>query len=138
MNEVLPPGIVEATATLLVKSGTVGRGAMHFSQSRTAVGIYLAFDWMMSGEFEAFAHRKAFCERQVREGIESDAAQVLVLGTGYDTIGWRLASEYPEVKFFEIDHPVTISLKANGIHVMNGSSPSLTVAPFNMPLTLWS
>jgi hypothetical protein len=77
MNEVLPPGIVEATATLLVTSGAVGRGAVRFSQSRTAVGIYLAFDWMMPGQFEAFAHRKAFCERQVREGIESGAGQVL-------------------------------------------------------------
>lgn len=118
MNEVLPPGIVEATATLLVKSGAVGRGAVHFSQSRTAVGIYLAFDWMMPGQFEAFAHRKAFCERQVREGIESEAGQVLVLGAGYDTLGWRLAPEYPEVKFFEIDHPATISLKTKGIEAM--------------------
>jgi methyltransferase (TIGR00027 family) len=118
MNEVLPPGVVEATATLLVESGAVGRGAVRFSQSRTAVGIYLAFEWMMPGQFEAFAHRKAFCERQVRESIESGAGQVLVLGAGYDTLGWRLASEYPKVNFFEIDHPATISLKANGIQAM--------------------
>ena len=118
MNEVLPPGIVEATATLLVKSGTVGKGAVRFSRSRIAVGIYLAFDWMMPGQFEAFAYRKAFCERQVRKGIESGAVQILVLGAGYDTLGWRLAPEFPEVKFFEIDHPATASLKARGIEAM--------------------
>lgn len=118
MSEVLPPGIVEATANLLVESGVAGKETVRFARSKVAVGIYLAFDWMMPGQFEAFANRKAFCERQVREGIESGAKQVLVLGAGYDTLGWRLAPEYPEVNFFEIDHPATVSLKTKGIVVM--------------------
>ena len=70
---------------------------------------------MMPGQFEAFAHRKAFCEHQVREGIGAGATQVLVLGAGYDTLGWRLAPEFPGVGFFEIDHPDTARLKAIGI-----------------------
>jgi methyltransferase (TIGR00027 family) len=118
MEEVLPPGIVDATAELLVESGAVGRRAVRFSRSRMAVGLYLAFDWMMPGQFEAFAHRKAFCERQVRKGIETGAIQVLVLGAGYDTIGWRLAPEFVGVSFFEIDHPATARLKAKGIEAM--------------------
>jgi methyltransferase (TIGR00027 family) len=118
MEKVLPPGIVEATATLLVKSGAVGRRAVHFSRSRIAVGIYLAFDWMIPGQFEAFAHRKAFCEHQTREGIAAGASQVLVLGAGYDTMGWRLAPEFPDVNFFEIDHPATARLKTLGIEAI--------------------
>jgi methyltransferase (TIGR00027 family) len=118
MEEVLPPGIVDATAKLLVESGAVGQRAVRFSRSRTAVGIYLAFDWMMPGQFEAFAHRKAFFERQVRNGIEAGASQVLVLGAGYDTLGWRLAPEFSRVNFFEIDHPATARLKAKGIESM--------------------
>jgi len=39
--------------------------------------LYDAFDWMMPGQFEAFAERKAFCERQVRQGIAAGAPQVL-------------------------------------------------------------
>lgn len=116
MKEVLPPGIVDATAKLLVESGAVGQRAVRFSRSRMAVGIYLAFDWMMPGQFEAFAHRKAFCETQVREGIAAGGTQVLVLGAGYDTLGWRLAPEFPGVRFLEIDHPATGTLKAKGIH----------------------
>jgi methyltransferase (TIGR00027 family) len=115
MDRVLPPGVVEATAKLLVASGAVGAAAVRFSRSRTAVAIYEAFDWMMPGQFEAFAHRKAFCEHQVREGIGAGATQVLVLGAGYDTLGWRLAPEFPGVGFFEIDHPATARLKAIGI-----------------------
>ena len=118
MGEVLPPGIVDATAKLLVESGAVGRRAVRFSRSRMAVGIYLAFDWMMPGQFEAFAHRKTFCERQVREGIGAGASQVLVLGAGYDTLGWRLAPEFAGVDFFEIDHPATVRLKTKGIEAM--------------------
>ncbi len=118
MEEVLPPDIVDATAKLLVESGAVGRRAVHFSRSRMAAGIYLAFDWMMPGQFEAFAHRKAFCERQVRKGIEAGASQVLVLGAGYDTLSWRLAPEFAGVNFFEIDHPATARLKAEGIEAM--------------------
>jgi methyltransferase (TIGR00027 family) len=115
MDSVLPPGVVEATAKLLVASGAVGAAAVRFSRSRKAVAIYEAFDWMMPGQFEAFAHRKAFCEHQVREGIGAGATQVLVLGAGYDTLGWRLAPEFPGVDFFEIDHPATARLKAIGI-----------------------
>jgi len=115
MDEVLPAGIVDTTARLLVAADVVGEGAVRFARSRRAVAICEAFDWMMPGQFEAFAHRKAFCERQVRNGIAADATQVLVLGAGYDTLAWRLAPKFPGVRFFEIDHPATGRRKAQGI-----------------------
>ncbi|MEQ8384010.1 MAG: SAM-dependent methyltransferase [Coleofasciculus sp. A1-SPW-01] len=118
MEKILPAGIVNATADLLVASGAVSATAVQWSRSRRMVWVYEAFDWMMKGQFEAFGQRKAFCERQVREGICSGASQVLVLGAGYDTLGWRLASEFTEVNFFEIDHPGTAVLKAKGIERM--------------------
>jgi methyltransferase (TIGR00027 family) len=82
------------------------------------VSVYEAFDRMLPGQFEAFAHRKAFCERQVRDGIGAGATQVIVLGAGYDTMGWRLAPEFPGANFFEIDHPATARLKDRGIDAM--------------------
>jgi len=118
MDKVLPAGIVEATAKLLVASGAVGATAVRWSRSARMVSVYEAFDWMMPGQFEAFGHRKAFCEHQVREGIGGGATQVLVLGAGYDTMGWRLAPEFADVNFFEIDHPATARLKAEGIEAM--------------------
>ena len=118
MDEILPAAIVDATARLLVESGAAGATGVRWSRSRNMVAVYKAFDWMMPGQFEAFAHRKAFCERQVREGIGAGAGQVLVLGAGYDTMGWRLAPEFAEVQFFEIDHPATARLKAKGIDAM--------------------
>jgi methyltransferase (TIGR00027 family) len=128
MDKVLPPGIVEATAELLVACGAVGATAVRWSRSRRMVSVYEAFDWMMPGQFEAFGYRKAFCEGQVRDGIGAGATQILVLGAGYDTMGWRLAPEFPAVNFFEIDHPATARLKARGIEVM-GQRDNLHLIP---------
>lgn len=118
MDRILPPGIVPATEKLLVASGAVGPRTLRWSRSKRMVSVYEAFDWMLPGQFEAFAQRKAFCERQVREGIGEGVSQVLVLGAGYDTMGWRLAPEFPGVNFFEIDHPATARLKTRGIGSM--------------------
>jgi methyltransferase (TIGR00027 family) len=116
MEAILPAGIVDATRKLLVASGAAGERTVKWSQSQRSVAIYESFDWVLPGQFEAFAHRKAFCEHQVRDGI--GATQVLVLGAGHDTMGWRLAPEFSGVNFFEIDHPATARLKDRGIKAM--------------------
>jgi methyltransferase (TIGR00027 family) len=118
MEKVFPPGVVEATEKLLVDSGAAGARTVRWSRSQRMVSVYKAFDWMLPGQFEAFAQRKAFCERQVKEGIGGGATQILVLGAGYDTMGWRLAPEFYSVNFFEIEHPATARLKARGIETM--------------------
>jgi methyltransferase (TIGR00027 family) len=118
MAQVLPSGIVDATERLLIASGAASATVVRLSRWPKMVSIYEAFDWMMPGQFEAFAHRKAFCEHQVRDGIDAGASQILVLGAGYDTMGWRLAPNFPDVNFFEIDHPATARLKAKGIKEM--------------------
>jgi len=128
MSEILPPGIVDATAKLLMESGVAGKRTIRLARSSIMVAIYEAFDWMLPGQFEAFGHRKAFCERQVRDGICSEATQVVVLGAGYDTLCWRLAPEFPDVSFFEIDHPGTASYKAKGIEVLGARENLFLIA----------
>ena len=118
MDRFLPAGIVHATAKLLVASGAAGARTVRWARSRRMVSVYEAFDWMLPGQFEAFAHRKAFCERQARDGIDAGVTQILVLGAGYDTMGWRLTPEFSEVNFIEIDHPATVRLKAKGLDAM--------------------
>ena len=128
MAKVLPPGIVEATAKLLVASGVVGSRAIKWSQSKRMISVYEAFDWMLPGQFEALGHRKAFCEYQVRECINQGASQILILGAGYDTLGWRLAPEFPQVTFFEIDHPATARLKIKGIETLGRRDNQVFIA----------
>ena len=85
MDEILPPGMVEATERLLLASGAASERVIRWSHSQRTVAVYKWFDWLLPGQFEAFAHRKSFCDRQVRDGIAAGATQVLVLGAGYDT-----------------------------------------------------
>ena len=118
VEKVLPEGIVDATAELLVTSGAEKKRVVNLHRSPKMVTIYDMFDWIVPGQFRAFAYRKAFLERQVTEGIENGVVQILVLGAGYDTLGYRLATKYPNVNFFEIDQPSTAELKAKGIEVM--------------------
>ena len=118
MDDILPAGIVDVTEELLIKSGTIGERTAKFARSKWAISLYEGFDWMLPGQFEAFAFRKSFCETQVREAIRTGATQVLVLGAGYDTLGFRLAPEFSDVCFFEIDHPATARLKLKGIKAM--------------------
>ncbi len=118
MGSVVPPGIIEATRRLLVASGAASEMQVMSARSRQMVWVYDAFDWMLPGQFEAFAYRKAFFERQVRAGIDAGATQILVLGAGYDTLGWRLSPEFRDVIFLEMDHPATADLKAKGIAAM--------------------
>jgi methyltransferase (TIGR00027 family) len=132
MDDVLPPGIVDATEKLLIAAGVANASQLQWSRSRTMVSMCEAFDWMLPGQFEAFGRRKAFCERQVRDAIGSGGAtQVLVLGAGYDTLGWRLAPKFPVVNFFEIDHPAAARLKAKGIEAM-GQHDNLWLIPADL------
>jgi methyltransferase (TIGR00027 family) len=128
MVDVLPSGILDATERLLIASGAVSPLLVRWSGHHWMVSVYKAFDWMMPGQFMAFGHRKAFCECQVRNAVRNGAVQVLVLGAGYDTLGWRLAPELPGVRFFEIDLPATGRLKARGIEAM-GRRPNLRLIP---------
>jgi methyltransferase (TIGR00027 family) len=131
MEKILPPGIVEATGKLLVASGAAGATSVRWSRSRRMVAVYKAFDWIIPGQFEAFGYRKAFYERQVRDGIGAGATQVLILGAGYDTMGWRLAPEFAAVNFIEVDQPATARLKARGVEAM-GKRDNLHVIPANL------
>ncbi len=118
VEEFLPAGIGDATARLLVSSGAASERTVRLCRSRWLLWLYERLDGMMPGQFVGFGMRKAFCEREVRRAIAGGATQVLVLGAGYDTLCWRLAPEFPGVRFFEIDHPATAAVKARGIEAM--------------------
>ena len=74
------------------------------------------------------ALRKALCDREVRAAIDDGATQVLVLGASYDTLCWRLAAEYPAVRFVELDHPATSAPKQRAIEAMERPANMTLVA----------
>ena len=56
MEDLLPPGIVQASQEVLLASGAVGPRTIRWAGSRRAVSVYESFDWMLPGQFEAFAN----------------------------------------------------------------------------------
>lgn len=113
----LPVGLAEMTERLLQASGSPGMGPrmMRISKGPWMIRAYRLQDLLMPGQFEGFGHRKIFVQRQVEAAIEDGARQVLSVGAGFDTLCLRLAPQYPDVQFIEIDHPATSAAKAKGI-----------------------
>jgi methyltransferase (TIGR00027 family) len=125
---VLPDGIVNMTSKILSASKATPQRRIDIHHTPRVTSLYKKFDWLLPGQFVSFAYRKVFCENSVREAIEKGATQVLVLGAGYDTLGMRLAPQYPNVKFFEIDSPSTAHSKIEGL-VKIGKPENLIVIP---------
>ena len=61
------------------------------------------------------AARKAFIDRLARTAIDAGAAQLIVVGAGYDTLALRIAASYPRVRCYEIDHPTTQEAKRGAL-----------------------
>ncbi|MFP6809069.1 MAG: SAM-dependent methyltransferase [Pseudomonadales bacterium] len=113
----LPPKLVEITEQLLLASGSpgYGPGLMRASRKPWMISVYEIQDQMMPGQWEGFGHRKIFMNEQVERAIKDGARQVLVLGAGFDSLCLRLAPKYPDVHFFEVDHPATSVAKSRGV-----------------------
>jgi methyltransferase (TIGR00027 family) len=118
MRSILPDGLGDATEHLLQLSGMVTPRVISMSKRPLAVGMGMAINPWLSGEFEALAYRKALCESAVLDSIHGGATQGLVLGAGFDTLCWRLAPTNPATRFVEIDHPATAKAKVKGIRQM--------------------
>jgi methyltransferase (TIGR00027 family) len=58
-----------------------------------------------------FILRKRRIEDAVRGALGRGCRQVVVLGAGFDTLAARLAPQFPNVRFIEIDHPATQAVK---------------------------
>ena len=52
-------------------------------------------------------HRKLWIEECCREALTDGVERVVVAGAGFDTLALRLAPQFPQVEFVEIDHAAT-------------------------------
>lgn len=86
--------------------------------------IFLLDRFLFKGMPQHYALRKAAIEQWVREKIAAGAAQVIVLGGGFDTLSLRLSNEYPAVSFIEVDHPVTQAVKQEALRRKGFCPPS--------------
>jgi len=104
----LPDGLAETTERVLLESGARGFGPrlMRAARKRWMRRVHEVQDRFMPGQFEGFGYRKIFMQHVVDEALAAGTRQVLVVAGGFDTLCLRLAPRWPDVRFFEVDHPV--------------------------------
>lgn len=120
----LPAGTYELTRTLLAAhSPRFAREQRRFLSSRWR-SLYSGFEhrtWMRGGVTH-LALRKRFVDEHVRVAIAAGARRVIVLGAGFDVLALRLAREFADVAFVEVDHPATQIAKRRALAAV-GSLP---------------
>lgn len=65
-----------------------------------------------------FAARKLAIEQTVRDAIAEGATQVVMVSGGFDSLSLRLHEEFPDVQFYETDHPDTQKVKLAALEKM--------------------
>jgi methyltransferase (TIGR00027 family) len=135
----LPIGAAELTEATLRAAGL-----WHDWQRRAyrAHGVRSTLAWMedrlLAGQSTHVALRKRVLDDETRATIEAGAVQVLVVGAGFDTLAFRLARAYGHVRFVEIDHPATQSLKRHALRELDrlhGSPTNLQLQPADLGAT---
>ncbi len=113
----LPQSLVELTERLILAAGVPGYGYHMISLNKKpwSIRLYQYFETKTPGTFEGIGERKIFMNEQVLAAIKARAEQVLVIGAGFDTLCLRLAPQFPQIEFFEVDHPATSAAKAKGV-----------------------
>ena len=108
----VPREYAEQLARLMRATGQMTALGTRVLRSRITAWLYRTLlERVMPGQFAAVGQRKTFFESRARAAILRGASQVLVLGAGYDLLCLRLAPEFPEVRFLEVDHPPTARAK---------------------------
>jgi methyltransferase (TIGR00027 family) len=127
---VLPDGAAELTRSLL---DTVPR-AKRLAAQFTGSGFLEAWAKLNErvwtpGMALHIRTRKRYVDDAARQALADGAGQVVVLGAGFDTLAPRLARKFPDVRFFEVDHPPTQDLKQRALSFNGIVEPNLHFLP---------
>ena len=113
LRNLVAPGEAEILSRILGEGGGWFGWARRRARAR---GIFFkAMDLMVPGVVPHYLARKRRIEVAVRGTLAAGATRVVVLGAGFDTLAWRLHSEFPEVEFLELDHPATQGVKRRAL-----------------------
>src|SRR5207249_3443339 len=73
--------------------------------------------------------RKRAIEEITRQALQEGVRQVVALGAGFDSLCWRLHTEYETTLFFEVDHPGTQQIKRQVLERRTLLRPNLQFLP---------
>lgn len=122
----LPKGAAELAERLLLATGAMTPWMQRFyARPRNRRWIEQFAERFGPGQLARMALRKRFMDDEIRAALAAGATQVLVVGAGYDTACMRLAVEFPDRLFVEIDHPATSERKRAGVESLGAMRANL-------------
>ena len=111
LRQLLAPQEAEMLARLLGRTGQSPWFDFVLTNSWARRALFRVERLMVAGVVAHYLARKRWIERKVREALAGGVEQVVVLGAGFDTLAARLHTEFPRVRFLELDHPATQAVK---------------------------
>ncbi len=129
----LPPGAGRWNRRLLTAAGYLKPWHLGVYRRPLFRG-YVAF-WehhIANGQILNIGMRKRFLDDETRQALAEGTTQVLVVGAGLDTLAPRLAAEFPEASFVEIDHPATQAVKRAALETLGDIAPNLHLLPVDL------
>ena len=100
--------------------GRPGNFARDYAGSRFVIdssGVTYAAYFMVNA-------RTHWIDAALRRALADGAAQVVILGAGYDSRAYRFREAYPQVNFFEVDLPATSARKRERLAEVFGAVPT--------------
>lgn len=94
--------------------------------------LYRTYEGRTPGASLYLLLRKRWVEERVREFLSAGVEQLLVLGGGLDPLTLRLAAEFPDVRFYELDHPATQEIKEAALARHEALPDNLFLTPLDL------
>lgn len=111
LSRLLAPDEAEMLRQILAETGRAWWFEIALKNGWARQIIFWVERMMVAGVIAHYLVRKRWLEGEVREALAAGTSQVIVLGAGFDTLAARLAIEFPQILFIEIDHPATQVIK---------------------------
>lgn len=122
----LPKGAAASTERLLFQAGLLKPWMLRLFSAPWYGRLLTSIEkHTVPGQSLIVGLRKRFMDDETRAALAGGSRQVLVVGAGLDTLCWRLAPEYPDVTFVEVDHPATQAVKRRALEGMGPPPPNL-------------
>ncbi|HYO67936.1 MAG TPA: SAM-dependent methyltransferase [Archangium sp.] len=132
----LPKGVAESMERLMLHAGLLKPWMLRLYGARWYTRLVTAIERATTpGQVLCVGLRKRFMDDETRAALAEGKRQVLVVGAGLDTLCWRLASEYPEVTFVELDHPASQEMKRKALEGMGPLPPNLHLVGVDLSRT---
>jgi methyltransferase (TIGR00027 family) len=69
----------------------------------------------LPGIMEHYWHRKGWIESRCQDALTEGFERLVVIGAGFDTLGYRLSERFPKSEVVELDHPATQGAKLRAL-----------------------